>query len=289
VQHTRSVRAGQPEGGGGSILPRRNTALRFEGHRMSKIHPDSAPSCRVMVALVFPGVTALDLVGPQAVLGALPGMTCRLVARKRRPIVTDTGLRLLPDDDFATAPERPDILLVPGGAEGVVTALGCAATLDWLARAGAEAGWVTAVCSGALLLGAAGLLRGYRATSHWAVRDELTRFGARPVARRVVIDGNRATGGGVTAGIDFGLALAARLAGEEEARAIQLGLEYAPEPPFDAGAPDRAGPALVERVLAGWDMAAAAAALDAAEARLGPACPLLRPGFDLDLHREGVA
>jgi cyclohexyl-isocyanide hydratase len=124
------------------------------------------------------------------------------------------------------------------------------ATLDWIREVGSRAQWVTSVCTGSLLLGAAGLLRGYRATSHWAWREHLVAFGAEPVAERVVFDRNRVTGGGVTAGIDFALALTAAIRGEEHARMVQLSLEYDPAPPFDSGSPEGAGPEMVAALTA---------------------------------------
>lgn len=235
--------------------------------------PVSPPLSVVM--LLYPGCTLLDLVGPLTVFAALPGARIALCWKAPGPILTDSGTVALADTALADADPAPSVLFVPGGTEGMLALLDDAAVLGWLAARGARAGWVTSVCSGALVLGAAGLLRGYAATSHWAVRDALAAFGATPVPRRVVADRNRLTGGGVTAGIDFGLALAARLAGERAARHVQLAMEYAPAPPFDAGTPEAAGPALVAAVLAGYDMAAAAPVIARAAARLD--APLARP------------
>ncbi len=192
--------------------------------------------------LAFPRLTQLDLTGPWEVLARLPGAELHLLAREPGPVVADGGLRLIPTGTLEDAPPL-DVLCVPGGA-GVNAVLEDDAALDWLATRGAQARWVTSVCTGALALGAAGLLRGYLATTHWLSIDLLPIFGATPLAERVVVDRNRVTGGGVTAGIDFGLALAARLAGEEVARRIALGLEYAPAPPFP-GSPRSAAPVLV--------------------------------------------
>ncbi len=193
--------------------------------------------------LLFPGVTQLDLTGPAQFLSRLPGAKVDLVWETPDPVPTDAGFAILPTATFAQVP-RADLLCVPGGM-GISAVIDHAPALDWVRQVGVEAQWVTSVCTGALVLGAAGLLRGYKATTHWAWHDMLPLFGAEPVQARHVIDRNRATGGGVTAGIDFALALMARIAGEDTARAVQLALEYDPAPPFDAGSPAKAGEALV--------------------------------------------
>lgn len=210
-----------------------------------------APLCIAM--LVYPGFTLLDLVGPHTVFTALPGAEVVLVGETRAPVMTDSGIAITPGSSIADAHGPWTVLCVPGGSDGTIDLLDNGALLDWVARAGRNAAWVTSVCSGALVLGAAGLLDGYRATSHWAVRDALRLFGAIPEDARVVIDRNRMTGGGVTAGIDFGLTLAAQLAGDDAARAIQLAMEYAPAPPFAAGTPAQAGPVITAQVLANYD------------------------------------
>ncbi len=189
--------------------------------------------------LLFPQVTQLDLTGPAQMLSRLGHATVDLVAKTRDPVPTDAGFSLLPTATFADA-AQPNILCVPGGV-GDQTAMEDADTIAWLQRAAADAQWVTSVCTGALILGAAGLLKGYRATTHWASHQHLARFGAIPVHERVVFDRNRVTGGGVTAGIDFGLALIAAIRGEDHAKIVQLSLEYDPQPPFDAGSPAAAG------------------------------------------------
>ncbi|HVJ02579.1 MAG TPA: DJ-1/PfpI family protein [Sphingomonas sp.] len=198
--------------------------------------PEAAPLH--IAFLLFPNVTQLDLTGPAQVLSRLGNARIDLVAATRDPVPTDAQFALLPTASFAEVP-RTDILCVPGGL-GTVAAMEDEATLGWLRQVAEGAEWVTSVCTGSLLLGAAGLLRGYRATSHWASRDQLAFFGAEPVAGRVVFDRNRVTGGGVTAGIDFALALTAAIRGEEHARFVQLSLEYDPDPPFDSGSPERA-------------------------------------------------
>ncbi len=196
--------------------------------------------------LVFPAVQQLDLTGPYEVLASWSEARVHLVARSREPVVSATGLKLTPDVTFAECPPL-DVICVPGG-DGVNALLGDQETLAFLRRQAAGARFVTSVCTGALVLGAAGLLKGKRATTHWASHDFLAAFGAIPVHARVVRDGNLMTGGGVTAGIDFALTLVAELAGRAVAEAIQLNLEYAPAPPFDAGGPDTAPPDVVERM-----------------------------------------
>ena len=198
--------------------------------------------------LVFPGVQQLDLTGPYEVFAALPDCHVHLMARTREPVASASRMVLTPSVTFADCPAL-DILCVPGGA-GVNDLLRDEATLGFVRRQAAGARYVTSVCTGALLLGAAGLLRGKRATTHWAAHDLLAAFGAIPVRARVVRDGNLLTGGGVTAGIDFALTLAAELAGQAAAEAIQLTLEYAPAPPFAAGTPETAPPAVVAAVRA---------------------------------------
>lgn len=198
--------------------------------------------------LLFPGLTQLDLTGPAQFLSRLPDARVDLVWETRDPVPSDAGFSILPTATFADVP-APDILCVPGGI-GVAEVIDNPAALDWVQKVGAEAQWVTSVCTGSLILGAAGLLQGYKATTHWAWHDLLALFGAEPVHARHVIDRNRATGGGVTAGIDFALALIREIAGEEHARMVQLSLEYDPAPPLDAGSPAKAGPAAVDAYLA---------------------------------------
>lgn len=194
--------------------------------------------------LLFPFVTQLDLTGPAQVLARLGGDSrLDLVWRSLDPVMTDAGFAILPTATFDDV-KAADILCVPGGI-GVNAMIADDEVMAWVERVGTDASWVTSVCTGSLILGAAGLLRGYRATSHWAWREMLPLFGAIPTAERVVIDRNRVTGGGVTAGIDFALSLTALLRGEDHARAVQLSMEYDPAPPFDAGSPSRAGDALV--------------------------------------------
>lgn len=198
--------------------------------------------------LLFPRVTQLDLTGPAQILSRVPGAQVHLVWKTCDPVPTDVGFTINPTATFDDCPPL-DVLCVPGGF-GIEALFGDAETLAFLRRQGEGARWVTSVCNGSLVLGAAGLLDGYRSACHWIWRPFLARFGAVPVAERIVRDRNRISGGGVTAGIDFGLALAAELAGAEAARMIQLALEYDPQPPFGAGSPEGAGPELVARYRA---------------------------------------
>src|SRR4030095_15694326 len=191
--------------------------------------------------LVFPNVQQLDLTGPYEVFASIPGAKVYLIWKDRVPVASATGLVLAPTMTFADCPAL-DVLCVPGGA-GINALLRDAEVLGFLRAQAARARYVSSVCTGALVLGAAGLLRGRRATTHWASHDLLAKFGAIPTHGRVVRDGNLFTAGGVTAGIDFGLTVVAELLGEEQAQTIQLQHEYAPEPPFQAGTPAAAPPA----------------------------------------------
>ena len=196
--------------------------------------------------LLYPGLTLLDLIGPQSVFSWFANT--HLVWKTRDLVRSDAGIGVQPTCTFEECPRDLDVLFVPGGL-GQQPILGDTEVLSFLADRGSRAKYVTSVCGGSLLLGAAGLLKGYRATSHWAAREALRMFDAEPIEARVVVDRNRVTGGGVTAGIDFGLVLLAKLRGEEAAKLTQLALEYDPAPPFDAGTPKTAGPALVEQAM----------------------------------------
>lgn len=188
--------------------------------------------------VLFPGLTQLDLTGAYEVLARMPETRVYLVASTRDPVRSEWGLTILPDATFADAPAL-DVLCVPGGW-GIDKHLADDELLGFLRTRAEQARFITSVCSGALLLGAAGLLRGYRATTHWLSLDMLSLLGAVPVRQRVVRDRNRFTGAGVTAGIDFALAVAAELFGRTTAERIQLAIEYAPVPPFDSGSPNTA-------------------------------------------------
>jgi cyclohexyl-isocyanide hydratase len=196
--------------------------------------------------LLYPGLTLLDLIGPQTVFSWFSNI--HLVWKTKELVISDTGIGIQPSASFETCPHDLDILFVPGGF-GQQALMSDAEVIRFLDDRGATSKYVTSVCSGSLLLGAAGLLRGYKATSHWAVRDSLSAFGAEPTDARVVVDRNRITGGGVTAGIDFGLVLLAKLRGDEAAKLTQLAMEYDPEPPFQSGSPKTAGPAIVQQAM----------------------------------------
>ena len=196
--------------------------------------------------LLYPGLTLLDLIGPQTVFSWFANI--HLVWKTRDLVISDTGIGIQPTTTFETCPRELDVLFVPGGF-GQQQHMTDSEVLAFLADRAPRSRYVTSVCSGSLLLGAAGLLKGYRATSHWAARDGLSAFGAEPVDARVVVDRNRITGGGVTAGIDFGLVLLAKLRGDDAAKLTQLAMEYDPEPPFQSGNPEAAGPAIVEQAM----------------------------------------
>jgi cyclohexyl-isocyanide hydratase len=218
--------------------------------------------------VLFQNLTQLDLTGPFEVLSRVPEVAVHLVARTSAPVRSDTGLSLIPTTTIAECPAL-DVVFVPGGP-GVNDAILDSDLLAFVSRQAASARYVTSVCSGALVLGAAGLLQGRRAATHWASVDFLASFGARVADARVCVDGNVITGGGVTAGIDFGLYLASVLAGEEVAQQIQLYLEYAPEPPFTAGSPKTAPADVVEAywVAAGPMLQRRAEAVRTAAAKL---------------------
>jgi cyclohexyl-isocyanide hydratase len=199
--------------------------------------------------VIFPELTQLDFTGPLQVLAKLPQSTTHIVARSEAPVPSDCGLSLLPTHTFANCPPL-DLICVPGGVRGVIGAIGDRETVDFVRRQAGSAKYVTAVCTGAFVLGVAGLLKGRRATTHWAYTDLLSLVGATYERARVIKDGNVITAGGVTSGIDFGLTVAAEIAGETTAQVIQLSIEYDPAPPFDSGHPDRA-PAAVRSAVAG--------------------------------------
>lgn len=195
--------------------------------------------------LVFPNVTQLDLTGPAQVLSRLGNTTLNLVWKDTEPVPTDAGFPLLPTATFDEI-DQVDILCVPGGL-GTLDIMTDQTVLAWLQKVAEKAQWVTSVCTGSLVLGAAGLLKGYKSACHWASIDQLNYFGATPVRARIVEDRNRFSGGGVTSRIDFALALAARIRGEDFARFIQLSIEYDPNPPFDSGSPDKVSPEILAR------------------------------------------
>src|SRR5260221_14784641 len=196
--------------------------------------------------LLFPEMTQLDMTGPYEVFVSMPRTTTHLVWKTLEPVATGGGLRMLPTTTLADCPKL-DVICVPGGP-GQVALMQDDEVLGFLRKQAETCRFVTSVCTGSLVLGAAGLLRGYRATCHWLSLDQLALLGATPVAERIVMDGNRITGGGVTSGIDFALFVAAQLFGEDVAKEIQLRIEYDPAPPFNSGSPRTADPALVAAV-----------------------------------------
>ncbi len=215
---------------------------------MQRSTADTSPEPLKIAMLIFPKMVMQDLIGPLTVFNI---MRCEihLVWKSLQPIVTEVGLPIAPTTLFSNCPDNLDVLFAPGGLEGSIAAMGDPEVIRFLAERGRAARYVSSVCTGSLVLAAAGLLRGYKATSHWTVRDHLALLGATPINERIVLDRNRITGGGVTAGIDFGLTLAALLRSRAEAEAIQLLIEYAPAPPFNAGRPETAPPAVLEQVV----------------------------------------
>jgi len=185
--------------------------------------------------LIYPGMTVMDLIGPHCMFGSLMGATVMLVAKSLEPVTSDAGVTIVPTATFETCPRDLTVLFTPGGTDGTLAAAQDPETLAFMADRGARAKYVTSVCSGSLILGAAGLLKGYKATSHWSVRHALAGFGAIPTDARVVRDRNRVTGAGVTAGLDFGLMMVAELRDRIYAECTQLMSEYDPHPPFHAG------------------------------------------------------
>lgn len=230
----------------------------------------SAPTLApLQIGLVlFPRVTQLDFTGPLQVFSSLPGAKIHLIWKRIEPVASDSVLLLTPTTTFDDCPQL-DVVCVPGGF-GTDDMINDEQMLAFLRKQAPGAKYVTSVCTGSLVLGAAGLLKGKRAATHWMSMDMLKEFGATPVHERVVVDGNTITGGGVTAGIDFGLKVAAEVAGEAVARGIQLSIEYDPHPPFNAGSPRGAGPELTARMteMAGPRQAQRAAAVKRAAARL---------------------
>ncbi|MFC4119743.1 DJ-1/PfpI family protein [Nonomuraea zeae] len=197
---------------------------------------------------LYPRFTALDVAGPYTVMAFAPDTTVTLVAAERGPVTDDQGtLTMIATASYADLPD-PDVIIVPGGL-GTFDALGDEALVAWIREADRHTRWTTSVCSGALLLGAAGLLEGAKATTHWALLDNLKQYGAEPVSERSVAHGKIVTAAGVSAGIDMALTLLAQAAGEVTAQAVQLAIEYAPEPPFGCGSPETAPEGMVERAI----------------------------------------
>ncbi|MGD1058199.1 MAG: DJ-1/PfpI family protein [Solirubrobacteraceae bacterium] len=195
--------------------------------------------------VIYDGFTALDAIGPYEVLSRLPGARVTFVATEAGPVTTDNGMLTVVAERSLEQEPQPDIVLVPGGPGEVVQRAG-GPVLDWLREVDRMSTWTTSVCTGSLILAAAGLLEGKRATTHWLAMEKLRELGAEPVDERVVFDGKLVTAAGVSAGIDMALTFAARIAGDTVAQAIQLGIEYDPQPPFDAGSPHKAPAEVVE-------------------------------------------
>ncbi len=220
-----------------------------------KVREAIAPAkMRHIALLAYPGMFPLDILGPKAIFEDLLSTHVHIVAKTKNPVPVGGHAQLLPDVTFADCPENLDVLFVPGGGPGTVAMIGDLEVHAFLQRHAKTARYVTSVCTGSLVLGSAGLLRGYRATSHWLTRDLLAKLGATPVAARVVEDRNRITGAGVTAGLDLAFVIASRLAGENYAKAEMLNTEYDPDPPFKAGSPEEAGEVVagaVRRMYAG--------------------------------------
>jgi cyclohexyl-isocyanide hydratase len=192
--------------------------------------------------VIYPGMTALDMIAPQLIFAALGNTDVQLVWKDRKTVLSDSGVPIVPTAAFDEVAGGLTVLFAPGGGgSDVYPLMNDAEVVSFLHRVGPTADYVTSVCTGALVLGAAGLLRGYRATTHWVFHDVLATLGATPVSERVVVDRNRITGAGVTAGLDFGLKMAAKLRGDDYARMLQLMIEYDPQPPFRAGSEASAG------------------------------------------------
>ena len=230
----------------GRIL--RTTGCAIVGRMTSSKQVSSHKTPLQVGMLLYPNMTLLDLAGPQSALGFYS--TTYLLSETLDPVLTDSGVTILPTTTFAACPENLDVLFVPGGF-GTNDAVQNKAVVAFLAQHGPRARYVTSVCSGSILLAAAGLLDGYKAATHWALYDQLVATGdVQPVYARVVVDRNRMTGGGVTAGIDFGLSLLAELRGENVAKVQQLMMEYDPAPPYNTGSPNLAGPELTAMAIA---------------------------------------
>src|SRR6202166_1862858 len=223
-------------------------AFRTEGDHVrmrasSKTLEVTMPEPLQIGLVVFPRVTQLDMTGPLQVFSSVPGAKVHLIWKRIEPVPSDSVLTLTPTTTFADCPQL-DVICVPGGA-GIDDMVNDTDMLDFLRRQAAGAKYITSVCTGSLVLGAAGLLKGYRAATHWTAMDYLAPFGATPAKTRVCVDRNRVTGGGVTAGIDFALTLVSIMVDRPTAEAIQLRLEYNPAPPFNSGSPDTAPPEIL--------------------------------------------
>lgn len=239
-----------PPGRTPALTPEESGRLGHEGHERLMALPE--PKLRgdeQFAILLYPGFTALDVVGPHYFLACIMGATVHLVTTQGddlSPIVSDLGLAIQPTTRLADCPTPLDLVFVPGGTDGTLAAMSHEPTLEFVKAASATNAFVTSVCTGALVLGAAGLLNGKRATSHWAVREALAGFGATPVDERVVTDGRVITGAGVSAGLDLGLSIVEAICGRSYAQALMLQAEYAPRPPFSGGSPETTDPAIAD-------------------------------------------
>ena len=220
------------------------------GQRTQLYGQDPVPKKFQVGFLIYPQITQLDMTGPFEVLSRVPDTAVHVIWKRIEPVVSDVGLTIMPTTTIAQCPDL-DMICIPGGP-GQVDLMDDEEIIGFVNRQGRQAKYVTSVCTGALVLGAAGLLDGYKATTHWSSMDNLPLFGATPVKTRVCIDRNRITGGGITAGIDFGLTIAQMLADEKTAAAIELSLEYNPAPPCSAGSPDTAPSDVLAKVSADY-------------------------------------
>ncbi|WP_165223847.1 DJ-1/PfpI family protein [Aquisphaera insulae] len=236
--------AGGAFAGGWAARSLATAAQAAPAARAATDRPDASHAAQAeILMLTYPRFTALDLIGPQHVFSLLgPEFKTWLVWKDTNEVVSDTGVPFRPTRTFRDCGDSPAVLFIPGGTDGTLAAMADREVREFVASRGAKATFVTSVCTGSLVLGAAGLLKGYKATSHWLALDDLKKFDAEPVSERVVVDRNRVTGAGVTAGIDFALTLAARLKDEKYAKAVQLMMEYDPHPPFQSGNPGVAAP-----------------------------------------------
>lgn len=216
-----------------------------KSHDMSKI-PENWTKDEQIAMLIYPGFTALDLIGPQYMFAGLMGAKVHIVSETLKPITSDTNITIIPTTTYDKVPNNLSVLFIPGGGESVIKALSNEKLMNFVRKKGSKAKFITSTCTGSLILAGAGLLNGYKATSHWVARDALSAGGAIPIDERVVIDRNRITGAGVTAGIDLGLTVVLLLRDNLYAQTLQLLAEYAPKPPFNAGTPTTAPKEAVE-------------------------------------------
>lgn len=226
---------------------------KAQAHDHSAMHGPVQPINIVLIA--YPKMTALDLLGPQYMLSLLMGAKVIIAAETKDVVVSDSNLKIIPDVDFASCPRDVELFLLPGGTEGTTAAMNNTKLISFVKELGERSKYVSSVCTGSLILGKAGLLKGYKATSHWMTVPILEHFGATPVRERYVFDRNRITGAGVTAGMDTALEFVKRMRGEEYAKTVALLSEYDPAPPVQAGNPKAAGPGptnMLTEMFAPW-------------------------------------